>query len=421
MILLFPDILLTRLDRIFGARSVPAYCLLCVLSPFALLYGVLYASVPASHATPSLFLGKLATNPLGLLWLLLSAALFVLPLRQGVERLAWNCAGGLLGQGIALGAGLILFAVTLPALTLPYGAVFPLFGPPIIAGGVGPLLSVIGVLWAGGRRPVEEGRIDEFALWLKDIVDRFERRRLALQLGVAALGLVACLSMAVVATLAKGCMELREEWSSSSSNITLPGLPSFDFPGLFQAVRRQWKDWRTPDTSAPLPTAQEAGTNPLILAAIRGDLAGIEALTAAGEDVNAEGFDSIHGIRVRPLKAAFEAGQAEAAELLLSKGATFWAGGLPDLRGTGLMYAADRGDLELARKFLALGTDVNAADPQYGWTALMFAVKGGNAALVKELLEKGADPEKAALDGISPRERAAENPEILALLAPASP
>jgi len=68
----------------------------------------------------------------------------------------------------------------------------------------------------------------------------------------------------------------------------------------------------------------------------------------------------------------------------------------PDV--TPMMSALDQGDSAKARRLIAAGANVNAAD-QHGMTALMLAVAGGDAATVQALLAAGANVNAANKDG----------------------
>lgn len=72
-----------------------------------------------------------------------------------------------------------------------------------------------------------------------------------------------------------------------------------------------------------------------------------------------------------------------------------------------LQLAAGNEQLEVCRYLVeGLRVDVNAADDE-GRTPLVFAVIGENAAIVKYLLDHGADPDKADDDGLTPLHSAA--------------
>ncbi|EAZ06097.1 hypothetical protein OsI_28334 [Oryza sativa Indica Group] len=72
-----------------------------------------------------------------------------------------------------------------------------------------------------------------------------------------------------------------------------------------------------------------------------------------------------------------------------------------------LQLAAGNEQLEVCRYLVeGLRVDVNAADDE-GRTPLVFAVIGENAAIVKYILDHGADPDKADDDGLTPLHSAA--------------
>lgn len=58
---------------------------------------------------------------------------------------------------------------------------------------------------------------------------------------------------------------------------------------------------------------------------------------------------------------------------------------------TDLMWAATQYDEKRVKELLEKGAEPNAKD-KYGWTALAFATKNGDVEAVKTLLENGADP-----------------------------
>src|SRR5262245_12409061 len=67
--------------------------------------------------------------------------------------------------------------------------------------------------------------------------------------------------------------------------------------------------------------------------------------------------------------------------------------GQPRPSGSELLDAVGKGDVAAASKLLDRGVDVNASNDQ-GLTALFMAADRANVALVKLLLERGADPER---------------------------
>ncbi len=97
---------------------------------------------------------------------------------------------------------------------------------------------------------------------------------------------------------------------------------------------------------------REGGMTPLIMASMSGNADVIEALIAAGADVN----------------------------MAKSTGAT------------PLMLAAASGKVDAVRSLLDHGAGVNAKETSHGQTALMFAAGMGRGDVIRFLLQRGADP-----------------------------
>ncbi len=184
-------------------------------------------------------------------------------------------------------------------------------------------------------------------------------------------------------------------------------------------------------------------------AATAGDLAAISALLAAGLPVDARDTDGR-----TPVMAATAARQTEAVRALLDAGADvdirdgrldnpfLYAGaeGLLDILrlvneagadpaltnrygGTALIPACERGHVEVVRYLLAESdVDVDHVN-NLGWTGLLEAIiladgDAAHQAIVRLLLDAGADPELADRDGITPlaHARAGGQAEIVAIL-----
>ena len=79
-----------------------------------------------------------------------------------------------------------------------------------------------------------------------------------------------------------------------------------------------------------------------------------------------------------------------------------------------LHSAAARNDAALVRQLLASGADPNVAQ-HGGWTALHSAAKHGNAEMVQVLLQYNADPHQAAEDGTTARQMT-EDEQVAELL-----
>jgi ankyrin repeat protein len=162
---------------------------------------------------------------------------------------------------------------------------------------------------------------------------------------------------------------------------------------------------RGADVNAP----DDAGTTPLMQAALNADLPMVELLLARGADPRFEAANGAsallravhdpakvklllqHGAPVRPnsvVLAALVPGSAQTVRLLLEHGgdANAAIGGF-----TALMAAASSGDLDTVSRLLEHGAQVNAQRDD-GTTALYCAVEFRNEAIVERLLDRGADP-----------------------------
>jgi ankyrin repeat protein len=133
-----------------------------------------------------------------------------------------------------------------------------------------------------------------------------------------------------------------------------------------------------------------------------GDSARVEALIAAGEDVNApESLWGAQNLKDRtPVSWAAAGGDPEIIRLLLRAGAD------PNTRdhfgGTPLhhVFIAERSGrrVECLRALLDAGADLGAVDST-GATPLMVAVTAGEIGEVRMLLEAGADPNIVTVGG----------------------
>jgi ankyrin repeat protein len=134
------------------------------------------------------------------------------------------------------------------------------------------------------------------------------------------------------------------------------------------------------DVNASLPD----GGTALLWAAYWNDDQAVEALLAAGANVNAsnrEGFTA--------LSQACTNGNAGMVETLLKAGAdpnSFQAEGQ-----TALMTAARAGSAEVVKALLEHGAEVNSKESWRGQTALMWAAAENHPAVVQMLVEHGAD------------------------------
>jgi ankyrin repeat protein len=110
----------------------------------------------------------------------------------------------------------------------------------------------------------------------------------------------------------------------------------------------------------------------------------VETLLRAGAEV-----DAVNDLGVAPLLIAATNGNASVVKVLLGAGADP-DGGPPD-RERPLMRAAWVGSLDVVTALLDAGADPNGKESARGQTALMWAVSERHPAVVKVLLERGAD------------------------------
>lgn len=137
----------------------------------------------------------------------------------------------------------------------------------------------------------------------------------------------------------------------------------------------------------------------LVLAAERGDAAEVRRLIAAGADVNwqDEKHDSAYLV-------AGARGHTEVVRLTLAAGANLKS--TNRFGGTALIPACHYGHLETVKVLLATAIDVDHVN-RLGWTALLEAVILGDGGpvhteIVRLLLARGANPNIADRDGVTP-------------------
>jgi uncharacterized protein len=107
-----------------------------------------------------------------------------------------------------------------------------------------------------------------------------------------------------------------------------------------------------------------------------------------------------------PLQLAAFFGRDAAAEVLIARGADVDAVADNDMRIRPLHAAVAGRHRQIARRLLAAGAQVDAAQ-QHGWTPLLAAADNGDAELVAALLAAGADPSLGNDAGLTPAAAAA--------------
>jgi uncharacterized protein len=180
------------------------------------------------------------------------------------------------------------------------------------------------------------------------------------------------------------------------------------------------------DAGADVKAANRYGVTPMALAAINGDAAMIGKLLDAGVDANAANAGG-----ETALMTAARTGKADAVRLLLDRGANVNA--KEAVHGqTALMWAVLENHTEVVKVLLDRGADINSQTNvtmpkgEYvparaggasgtgiirqralptadgGMTPLLFAVRDGNAPMVRLLLERGADINRPSGNHTSP-------------------
>jgi ankyrin repeat protein len=139
---------------------------------------------------------------------------------------------------------------------------------------------------------------------------------------------------------------------------------------------------------ASLDAADDWGTRPVHTAA-----KSVDVLRWALE----RGADATSGAVSTPLMTAVAVGQAECVRILLERGAT--ANATDSYTGATIFKAIEIGNVEIVDLLLRAGTSTTVLATQTGDTPLTAAAKTGNVAIVRALLERGADELQKNRDG----------------------
>ena len=155
------------------------------------------------------------------------------------------------------------------------------------------------------------------------------------------------------------------------------------------------------DRGADVNASEVDGTTALHWAVHRDDGEAAELLIRAGADVTAA-----NRYGVAPIALAGANGSAAMVQRLLAAGAD--ANRSLHEGETALMTAARTGRVAVVRLLLDHGAGVNAAEQWRGQTALMWAAAEGHAAVVRALIDHGAEVDTRS--GAPPRPDAAAEP-----------
>ncbi len=169
------------------------------------------------------------------------------------------------------------------------------------------------------------------------------------------------------------------------------------------------------------------GNTSLHEAVAQGDAEIVKVLAAAGADINAEGF-----MGHTPLSLAAEEGATEIMRILLrpgldagtsASGEDKEAASTPSIGSEALYTAIEKGDVAMVRLLVEAGADVNAAAGFGGNTPLHEAVEQGDVEIVKILVAAGADVEAKGYFDRTPLTLATEEgaTEIMQILLGSGP
>ena len=134
---------------------------------------------------------------------------------------------------------------------------------------------------------------------------------------------------------------------------------------------------------------------PLVVAAEQGHTAVVEVLLDGGADINAVDFQGMSAIN-----AALNAPHPETTQKLLDRGADpeeSRRGGV-----TPLMLAARHNLTTIADDLISKGVDINAADSSNGYTALSTAIETGHVEMARKLIAAGAEVDFTGKNAVGP-------------------
>ena len=153
------------------------------------------------------------------------------------------------------------------------------------------------------------------------------------------------------------------------------------------------------DVNAPGPD----GTPPLFWTIQADDLASTQLLIRAGADVK-----TANRYGITPIQIAASSGNVAILRALLDAGAD--PNTVDPANQTVLIAAVRSGELDAVRILLERGAKVDWAEPVYGQTALIFAVRDASPAIVDLLIRNGASIRTRTRTGATPAFRPANPP-----------
>ncbi len=176
---------------------------------------------------------------------------------------------------------------------------------------------------------------------------------------------------------------LRAAAAVAACSLLAAGIAAASLPELVESGERG-EALRLVDAGADVNERAPDGTTALHWAAHFGDAELAERLLARGADPNAR-----NDYGATPLSVAAVEADPRIVAALLDAGAD---PNLPNAEGeTALMVVARTGRVETARRLLERGAEVNATESWGGQSALMWAAAQKQPAMIRLLIEHGAD------------------------------
>ncbi|KAK8815022.1 hypothetical protein WA556_007058 [Blastocystis sp. ATCC 50177/Nand II] len=163
-------------------------------------------------------------------------------------------------------------------------------------------------------------------------------------------------------------------------------------------------EWILSEVPECIEYVDENGDTPLSYACMGNQLEAVKFLVSKGANINA-----VHRGR-SPIQIACGKSDMEIIDFLLANGADIHIGQDSEV-GTPLHWAVGEHRVDVARKLLEHGADVNAMN-KHKITPLILAAASTDASMIKLLLEFHADPTIALDDNITPLHIAVEGKHV---------
>jgi ankyrin repeat protein len=165
------------------------------------------------------------------------------------------------------------------------------------------------------------------------------------------------------------------------------------------------------DAGTEIDAKDERGFTPLLWAVYGGHRETVELLIERGADIGYRhpAFGTAADLS---FQLECQRGYSGATEFLVSKGAGFDPDGVGPQGLNRLRVAVMLGSQDMVRWLIDQGVDVNAASPRDGRVALLWAAQKGHLEIATALVDAGADVNRIDASGIAPVQWAVENGHV---------